>query len=87
MQRISLLTLIILGEGIIVICKAISEIVKNGSFDFNGPITGQLISASMIVCKLFITSYTREYSQYVYPQESRLIVARLPLYVVLRPLA
>jgi low temperature requirement protein LtrA len=29
MQRMSLLSLIILGEGIIVICKAISKVVKN----------------------------------------------------------
>jgi low temperature requirement protein LtrA len=48
-QRMSLLTLIILGEGIIVICKAISKIVKNGS-QFDDALTGQIAAAVLIIC-------------------------------------
>lgn len=47
-QRMSLLTLIILGEGIIVVCKAISYIVKN-DYRFSSAIIGQVISAVMII--------------------------------------
>jgi low temperature requirement protein LtrA len=40
-QRMSLLTLIILGEGIIVICKSISKIVKN-DYLWTYPVVGQI---------------------------------------------
>jgi hypothetical protein len=49
-QRMSLLTLIILGEGIIVICKAISKIVKNGS-QFDSSLTGQIVASVLIICE------------------------------------
>lgn len=42
-QRMSLLTLIILGEGIIVICKSISKIVKN-EYLWTGAVVGQIIA-------------------------------------------
>jgi hypothetical protein len=50
-QRMPLLTLIILGEGIIVICKAISKIVKNG-FTFDNTLTGQIVASVVVICKL-----------------------------------
>jgi hypothetical protein len=56
-QRMSLLTLIILGEGIIVICKAISKIVKNGS-QFDSQLTAQIVSSVLIICKSLTAHYT-----------------------------
>jgi len=47
-QRMSLLTLIILGEGIIVICKSISKIVKNDA-DWTSGIVGQIVAATLII--------------------------------------
>lgn len=47
-QRMSLLTLIILGEGIIVICKSISKIVKN-EFLWSSAVVGQIIAAVLII--------------------------------------
>ena len=47
-QRMSLLTLIILGEGIIVVCKSISKIVKN-EFLWTAPVVGQIIAAVLII--------------------------------------
>jgi low temperature requirement protein LtrA len=72
-QRMSLLTLIILGEGIIVICKAISKIVKNGS-QFDGDLTGQIIAAVVIICKYlgFISTHPS------------LILCRSSIYAILR---
>lgn len=46
----SLLTLIVLGEGIMVICKAISRVVKVG-YIFNGPLIGQIVASVLIICK------------------------------------
>lgn len=47
-QRMSLLSLIILGEGIIVICRSISKIVKN-EFLWTASVVGQIIAAVLIV--------------------------------------
>ncbi|KAJ4378640.1 hypothetical protein N0V86_005510 [Didymella sp. IMI 355093] len=47
-QRMSLLSLIILGEGIIVICKSISKIVKN-EFLWSAAVIGQIIAAVLII--------------------------------------
>jgi low temperature requirement protein LtrA len=49
-QRMSLLTLIVLGEGIMVICKAISRVVKVG-YIFNGSLIGQIVASVLIICK------------------------------------
>lgn len=45
-QRMSLLTLIMLGEGIIVICKSISKIVKN-EFLWTSAVVGQIIAGNL----------------------------------------
>ncbi|KAH6620567.1 hypothetical protein C7974DRAFT_465143 [Boeremia exigua] len=47
-QRMSLLSLIILGEGIIVVCKSISKIVKN-EFLWSAAVVGQIIAAVLII--------------------------------------
>jgi len=47
-QRMSLLSLIILGEGIIVICKSISKIVKN-EFLWSAAVVSQIIAAVLII--------------------------------------
>ncbi|KAF2003054.1 hypothetical protein P154DRAFT_487403 [Amniculicola lignicola CBS 123094] len=57
-QRMSLLTLIILGEGIIVICKGISLIVKN-EYLFTGPIIGQIIASVLIIYFLYMLYFDR----------------------------
>ncbi|CAN9138903.1 unnamed protein product [Alternaria alternata] len=57
-QRMSLLTLIILGEGIIVICKAISKIVKNGS-QFDDALTGQIAASVLIIYLLYMLYFDR----------------------------
>ncbi|KAI0571666.1 LtrA domain-containing protein [Pyrenophora tritici-repentis] len=46
-QRTSLLTLIVLGEGIIVICKAVSKLVKIGSY-FDSRVTGQIVAGQIV---------------------------------------
>jgi low temperature requirement protein LtrA len=50
-QRMTLLTLIILGEGIIVICKSITAIVKNekASTAWSAATIGAVVAAVMIV--------------------------------------
>ncbi|KAF2728351.1 hypothetical protein EJ04DRAFT_415106, partial [Polyplosphaeria fusca] len=57
-QRMSLLTLIILGEGIIVICKAISKIVKN-DFLWTAAVVGQVIAAVSIIYFLYMLYFDR----------------------------
>jgi len=52
MQRMSLLSLIILGEGIIVITKAISKVVKN-NYKFDATLVSQIVSAVLIICKSY----------------------------------
>jgi len=57
-QRMSLLTLIILGEGIIVVCKAISKIVKN-EFLWTAAVVGQIIAAVLIIYFLYMLYFDR----------------------------
>ena len=57
-QRMSLLTLIILGEGIIVICKAMSKLVKIGS-QFDSQVTGQIVAAVVIIYLLYMLYFDR----------------------------
>ncbi|KAF2183930.1 hypothetical protein K469DRAFT_689677 [Zopfia rhizophila CBS 207.26] len=57
-QRMSLLTLIILGEGIIVICKAISKIVKN-EYLWTAAVVGQIVCAIMIIYFLYMLYFDR----------------------------
>ncbi|KAF1844808.1 uncharacterized protein K460DRAFT_283106 [Cucurbitaria berberidis CBS 394.84] len=57
-QRMSLLTLIILGEGIIVICKSISRIVKN-DYLWTVPVVGQIIAAVLIIYFLYMLYFDR----------------------------
>ncbi|OCL03444.1 hypothetical protein AOQ84DRAFT_302786, partial [Glonium stellatum] len=57
-ERMSLLTLIILGEGIIVVCKSISKIVKN-YYIFTAPVIGQIISAVLIIYFLYMLYFDR----------------------------
>jgi low temperature requirement protein LtrA len=47
-QRMSLLTLIILGEGVIGATKSISSIVKN-RYIFSAGVVGQIISAVLVI--------------------------------------
>ncbi|KAI4624491.1 hypothetical protein J4E83_004166 [Alternaria metachromatica] len=62
-QRMSLLTLIILGEGIIVVCKAISKIVKNGS-QFDTQLTGQIVSSVLIIYLLYMLYFDRMHEEH-----------------------
>jgi low temperature requirement protein LtrA len=55
-QRMSLLTLIILGEGIIVICKSISKIVKN-EYLWSISVVGQIVAGKSTVSLLTIDGY------------------------------
>ncbi|KAF2688479.1 hypothetical protein K458DRAFT_440113 [Lentithecium fluviatile CBS 122367] len=57
-QRMSLLTLIILGEGIIVICKSISKIVKN-DYLWTASVVGQIIAATLIIYFLYMLYFDR----------------------------
>ncbi|KAF2274201.1 uncharacterized protein EI97DRAFT_422655 [Westerdykella ornata] len=57
-QRMSLLTLIILGEGIIVICKSLSKIVKN-EFLWTAAVVGQIIAAILIIYFLYMLYFDR----------------------------
>ncbi|KAH7125605.1 bacterial low temperature requirement A protein-domain-containing protein [Dendryphion nanum] len=57
-QRMSLLTLIILGEGIIVICKSISKIVKN-DYLWTATVVGQIIAAILIIYFLYMLYFDR----------------------------
>ncbi|KAH7073713.1 hypothetical protein BKA63DRAFT_39264 [Paraphoma chrysanthemicola] len=57
-QRMSLLTLIILGEGIIVICKSISKIVKN-EYLWTLSVVGQIVAAVCIIYFLYMLYFDR----------------------------
>lgn len=57
-QRMSLLTLIVLGEGIIVICKSISKIVKN-EYLWTAAVVGQIIAAVLIIYFLYMLYFDR----------------------------
>lgn len=56
-QRMSLLTLIILGEGIIVVCKSITQIVKNedATIAWTSATIGSITSAVVIIVRLYPT--------------------------------
>lgn len=62
-QRMSLLTLIILGEGIIVICKSISKIVKN-DFLWSAAVIGQIIAAILIIYFLYMSYFDRLHEEH-----------------------
>jgi hypothetical protein len=62
-QRMSLLTLIILGEGIIVVCKSISKIVKN-DFLWSAAVVGQIISAILIIYFLYMSYFDRLHEEH-----------------------
>ena len=57
-QRMSLLTLIVLGEGIIVICKSISRIVKN-NYLWSAPVVAQIIAGVLIIYFLYMLYFDR----------------------------
>jgi low temperature requirement protein LtrA len=57
-QRMSLLTLIILGEGIIVICKSISKIIKN-DYQWSSAIIGQIVASILIIYFLYMIYFDR----------------------------
>ena len=57
-QRMTLLSLIILGEGIIVICKSISKIIKN-DYLWTAAVAGQIISAILIIYFLYMLYFDR----------------------------
>jgi hypothetical protein len=62
-QRMSLLTLIILGEGIIVVCKAISKIVKN-EFLWTPAVIGQIVASIMIIYFLYMLYFDRLHEEH-----------------------
>ncbi|KAF2762331.1 hypothetical protein EJ05DRAFT_206022 [Pseudovirgaria hyperparasitica] len=57
-ERLSLLTLIILGEGIILLCKSISYIIK-GSWVFTSDTIGSIIAALLIIYGLYQVYFDR----------------------------
>jgi hypothetical protein len=62
-QRMSLLTLIILGEGIIVVCKSISKIVKN-DFLWSAAVVGQIVAAILIIYFLYMSYFDRLHEEH-----------------------
>ncbi|KAH8712198.1 bacterial low temperature requirement A protein-domain-containing protein [Phaeosphaeriaceae sp. PMI808] len=62
-QRMSLLTLIILGEGIIVICKSISKIVKN-DYLWTTAVVGQIVTAVLIIYLLYMLYFDRMHEEH-----------------------
>ena len=62
-QRITLLTLIILGEGIIVICKSISKIVKN-DYLWTASVVGQIIAAILIIYFLYMLYFDQVHEEH-----------------------
>lgn len=61
-QRMSLLTLIILGEGVIILTKSIAVIVQN-YYLFSADTIGQIISAILIIVS-YVCSKGRRYQAY-----------------------
>jgi hypothetical protein len=59
----SLLTLIILGEGIIVICKSISKIVKN-EYLWTASVVGQIVAAVAIIYFLYMLYFDRLHEEH-----------------------
>lgn len=62
-QRMSLLTLIILGEGIIVICKSISKVIKN-DYQWTPAVTGQVVGAVLIIYFLYMLYFDRMHEEH-----------------------
>jgi hypothetical protein len=82
-QRMSLLTLIILGEGVIVICKSISKIVKN-EFMWTAAVVGQVISAVLIIYFVYMLYFDRiEEDHFGSIKQQLWSFAHFPLHVVL----
>lgn len=82
-QRMSLLTLIILGEGIIVVCKAISKIVKN-EYPWTAPIIGQVIAAVLIIYFLYMLYFDRMQEEHFGSIKQQIwSFAHFPLHIVL----
>lgn len=59
----SLLTLIVLGEGIIVICKSISKIVKN-DYLWSSSVIGQIIGAVLTIYFLYMLYFDRLHEEH-----------------------
>lgn len=82
-QRMSLLTLIILGEGIIVVCKSISKIVKN-QFVWTPPVIGQVIAAILIIYFLYMSYFDRLHEEHFGSIKQQLwSFLHFPLHIVL----
>jgi low temperature requirement protein LtrA len=82
-QRMSLLTLIILGEGIIVVCKSISKIVKN-EFLWTAAVVGQIIAAVLIIYFLYMLYFDRMQEEHFGSIWQQIwSFAHFPLHVVL----
>ncbi|PSN70736.1 hypothetical protein BS50DRAFT_267022 [Corynespora cassiicola Philippines] len=82
-QRMSLLTLIILGEGIIVICKSISKIVKN-EYLWSAAVVGQIIAAILIIYFLYMLYFDRMQEEHFGSIKQQLwSFMHFPLHVVL----
>ncbi|KAL1601471.1 hypothetical protein SLS60_006386 [Paraconiothyrium brasiliense] len=82
-QRMSLLTLIILGEGIIVVCKSISKIVKN-EFLWTAAVVGQIIAAVLVIYFLYMLYFDRMQEEHFGSIKQQLwSFAHFPLHVVL----
>ncbi|KAJ4347952.1 uncharacterized protein N0V89_009324 [Didymosphaeria variabile] len=82
-QRMSLLTLIILGEGIIVVCKSISKIVKN-EFLWTAAVVGQIIAAVLIIYFLYMLYFDRMQEEHFGSIKQQLwSFVHFPLHVVL----
>lgn len=62
-QRMGLLTLIILGEGIIVVCKSISKIVKN-EYLWTAAVVAQIIIAVLIIYFLYMLYFDHQHEEH-----------------------
>ncbi|KAF1917907.1 hypothetical protein BDU57DRAFT_446293 [Ampelomyces quisqualis] len=82
-QRMSLLTLIILGEGIIVVCKSISRIVKN-EYLWSVPVVAQIIAAILIIYFLYMLYFDRMHDEHFGSIRQQIwSFAHFPLHIVL----
>lgn len=79
----SLLTLIVLGEGIIVICKAISKIVKN-DYLWTAAVIGQIIGAVLIIYFLYMLYFDRLHEEHFGSIKQQIwSFSHFPLHIVL----
>jgi low temperature requirement protein LtrA len=82
-QRMSLLTLIVLGEGIIVVCKSISKIIKN-DFLWTAAVVGQIIAAVLIIYFLYMLYFDRMQEEHFGSIKQQIwSFVHFPLHVVL----